>query len=125
MTEFTSGSVSALNRAAVGLLKPEGYRSRPGAPGLLQLARWGLSNLELTGPWAKERETMEALLVRLEQRAGHDPAGAVRALAGGVDESLALQPGDLGPTKEDAAMALLENLYAMIEEQRILSAPRD
>jgi hypothetical protein len=125
MIEFTSGSATALNRTAVALLKPEGFRSRPDAPALLQLARWGLTNLDLTGPWAKERETMESLLVRLEQRAKHDPAGAVRALAVGVDESQPLHPSRLGPTKEDAAMTLLESLYAMIEEQRILSNPRD
>ena len=120
-----SASVTALNRKASGWLKSVRSRALDRRPPLLQLARWGLENLELSGPMARERETLEAFLSRLEQDAAHNPKGAVRALADGLDGDPPLEPSSLGPEIEDAALAILEHLFLKIAGQQILSAPRD
>ena len=111
--------VAAYNRRARALLRLG--ESRPGdSPPLLTMARWGLENLELTGTWASERETMMAALVGLEVRAKSNPAGAVARLVCGVDDAPVVQPRDLGPDLESAAARLLENLDLIAMEPDVL-----
>ncbi len=114
MIESMSGTVSALNRQAGRLLRREASLGRHGVPPMLQLARWGLENLELSGPWARTQEEMESLLLNLERRAAKDPVGAVGALAWLDDPEVGLQPRQLGPTLEDAAGLVVEQMYSQL-----------
>ncbi len=114
MIESMSGTVSALNRVAARLLRREASLGAHRMPALLQLARWGMDNLEMSGPWAQDREELESLLLLLERRAAKDPAGAVETLAWLDDPDLALQPSQLGPTLEDAAALVLEQMHDQI-----------
>lgn len=118
MIEPMSETVTALNRVAAKLLRREasGSLTPRGLPPLLQLARWGLDNLDLSGPWAREREAMEALLLYLERAAVKEPAMVARHLAEGEDPAAILQPEQLGPTLEDAASLLLEQLYYLVAQ---------
>lgn len=108
--------IALLNRTAARLLRREASLTPGGLPPLLQLARWGLDNLDLTGPWAREREAMAALLLSLERSARRVPVAAARRLAEGVDPAAALQPGQLGPTLEDAASLVVEQLYYLVAQ---------
>ena len=116
MIESTSVDVTGLNRAAARLLRREDSLTVRSLPPLLQLARWGMDNLDLEGPWEEERETLEMLLLRLERIAIKEPVAAVAAPAVIDDPETALQPEQLGPTLEDAAALVLEQMYFKIAE---------
>lgn len=116
MIESTSVDVTGLNRAAARLLRREDSLTVRSLPPLLQLARWGMDNLDLSGPWEEERETLEMLLLRLERQSRQAPAAAVAALAVIDDPDDPLQPEQLGPTLEDAAGLVLEQMYYKIAQ---------
>lgn len=115
--------VPAYNQEALRWLEQANYP--PGeAPALLALARWGLENLELEGPWARERMEMEGLLCNLELWAKVSPEEAVRYLVCGVEPDPMVWPEDLGPDLEGAAARLVDRLSGLLEAQKILM-PRD
>lgn len=116
MTESMSVDVTGLNRAAARLLRREASLAVRSVPPLLQLARWGMDNLSLPGPWELEREAMEGVLLYLERNAHKAPDAVVRSLAEGGDPAAAIQPDDLGPTLADAAGLVQDQLYYMVVE---------
>lgn len=113
MIESTSVDVTGLNRAAARLLRREDSLTVRSLPPLLQLARWGMDNLKPSGYWG---EAVEMLLLRLERQSRQAPAAAVAALAVIDDLTDPLQPEQLGPTLEDAAALVLEQMYFKIAE---------